>query len=180
MGLKHELKMARKKLAALDDGERETLMNICAEIQSAQKTLTEKASPLLGQCMTRCQGLCCRNIRVADILTLWDLIYILAMQPALAARMAACLEDEGLFPADCHFLENGTGPCLFPAFVRPERCIISFCRVEPLVETEIARVMSGFSRLIRFFRYRPYVRFYTRFISIIFRYSPHRDPDARQ
>ena len=162
MGLKHDLQVARKKLAALDNTERETLADICAQIHCAQQTLTEKAAPLLDQCMTRCQGLCCRNIRVADIINKWDLIYILAMRPELESSMARCLENEDLFAADCLFLENGIGPCLFPEHVRPERCIISFCRVEPLVEKEIARVMKGFSRLIRFFFFKPLHRFYRR------------------
>lgn len=158
MGLLYEFKTARKKLAALDSGEREALMAICADIHAAQRSLTQKAAPLLAQCMAGCQGLCCRNIRVADIVTKWDLVYILAMQPALADSMAACLENEGLFPSDCLFLIDGTGPCLFPDYLRPERCIISFCRVEPLVEKEIALVMKGFSRLIRFFMARPVKR----------------------
>lgn len=155
MGLKHDYAAARKSLAALDGDERQMLMLICAGIHAAQKALTEKAAPLLERCMAGCQGLCCRNIRVADIITKWDLIYILAMHPALADRMAACLEGEALFAADCLYLEGGTGPCLFPEHCRPERCIISFCRVEPLVEKEISRVMKGFGRLIRFFMFRP-------------------------
>jgi hypothetical protein len=162
MGLTHEFKIARKKLAVLDDGEHMALMKICAEIYGAQQALTEKAAPLLAQCMAGCEGLCCRNIRVADIITVWDLVYILAMQPALGDCMAACLEKEGLFPQDCLFLENGSGPCIFPDYMRPERCIISFCRVEPLVEKEISRVMKGFSRLIRFFMFRPWRRLWKR------------------
>jgi hypothetical protein len=165
MGLKHDFLSARKKIAAVDDHEREALGQICTQIHGAQKALTEKAAPLLAQCMAGCMGLCCRNIRVADIITEWDLIYILAMQPKLETRMAACLEGEDLFPADCLFLENGTGPCLFPPNLRPERCIISFCRVEPLVEREITQVMKGFSRLIRFFMFRPWHRFYRRLTS---------------
>ena len=165
MGLQHDFKSARKKIASLDGDENEILSNICAEIHAAQQALTEKAAPILAQCMTGCKGLCCRNIRVADIITLWDLVYILAMQPALGARMAACLEKEGLFPTDCLFLENGTGPCLFPDHLRPERCIISFCRVEPQVEREIAQVMKGFSRLIRFFMFRPFWRLCRGFLS---------------
>ena len=164
MGLKYDLKTARRKLAALDGDERKMLMRICAEIHGAQQTLTQKAAPLLARCMSDCQGLCCRNIRVADIVTQWDLIYILAMQPDLDEPMAHCLDHEGLFSADCLFLENGIGPCLFPEALRPERCIISFCRVEPLVEKEIALVMKGFGRLIRFFMIRPFHRFCRRLL----------------
>ena len=117
--------------------------------------LSDKAVPILAKCMSGCQGLCCRNIIPADIVTEWDLIFILAMAPQVEPAMAACLQQEAFFSADCIFLANGTGPCLFPDNVRPERCIISFCKVEPLVEQEIRQVMRGFSRLIRFFMFRP-------------------------
>ncbi|BBO88437.1 hypothetical protein [Desulfosarcina ovata] len=155
MGLNYQFREARKKLDRLDADERRRLLAICQEICQAQAALTRQAAPILAQCMTGCQGLCCRNIHVADIITGWDLIYILALAPQLEPAMAACLAHETFFPADCLFLKNGVGPCLFPDHLRPERCVISFCRVEPSVEKEIAQVMRGFSRLIRFFRFRP-------------------------
>lgn len=154
MGLKHSFKTARKKIEGLDADERKILSAICNNIHDAQDTLTKKAAPLLANCMA-CRGLCCRNIQPADIITEWDLVYILAMAPAVEDAVADCLAGESFFPSDCIFLKNGTGPCLFPDGLRPERCIISFCRVEPSVEKEIGRVMEGFSRLIRFFMFRP-------------------------
>lgn len=155
MGLKHSYKAARKKLDALDTDERKALRGICRDIYHAQKTLTQKAAPVLAHCMANCQGLCCRNIHPADIITEWDLLYILTMAPTVEDAMAACFTNESFFPTDCIFLKNGTGPCLFPDNLRPERCIISYCRVEPSIEQEIRRVMGGFSRLIRFFMLRP-------------------------
>ena len=174
MGLHHDFKIARKKIAALNGRERKILLSICEKIEGAQQALTKKAAPILAQCMAGCQGLCCRNIRVADIITKWDLVYILVMAPQIEAEIAACLESEPFFPSDCIFLKNGTGPCLFPDNLRPERCIISFCRVEPPVEKEIARVMKDFSRLIRFFMFRPLYRFSERFLSIA---TPSRPND---
>jgi hypothetical protein len=115
----------------------------------------------------RCQGLCCRNIRPADIVTEWDLVYILALAPQIETAIAACLSNENFFPSDCIFLANGVGPCLFPDDLRPERCIISFCRVEPSIEKEIGLVMGGFSRLIRFFKFLPLHRFVRRFLPAI-------------
>jgi hypothetical protein len=155
MGLNHSFRTARKRIDALDADERKVLVAICHEIHDAQKALTQKASPIVARCMDGCQGLCCRNIHPADIITEWDLVYILTMAPAVEAAMAVCLTRESFFPSDCIFLENGAGPCLFPDHLRPERCIISFCRVEPSVQKEIGRVMGGFSRLIRFFTFRP-------------------------
>ena len=130
-----------------------------------RKCLSAKAAPILQGCMANCQGLCCRNIHPADILTEWDLVYILAMAPQIEDAMVACLARESFFPADCIFLENGTGPCLFPDNLRPERCIISFCRVEATIEKEIGQVMAGFSRLIRFFMLRPLRRCYRRLMT---------------
>ena len=155
MSLKHGFKSARKKIDRLGADERARLLAICKDIHNSQKALSTKAAPILEACMANCQGLCCRNIRPADIITEWDLVYILAMAPQVEEAMDACLQRESFFPSGCIFLENGVGPCLFPDNLRPERCIISFCRVEPSVEKEIAGVMGGFSRLIRFFKFLP-------------------------
>jgi len=164
MELNHSFKAARKRIERLDAHERTRLLEICAEIQRSQKALSAKAAPILHGCMVKCRGLCCRNIRPADIVTEWDLIYILAMAPQIEAAMAACLEKESLFSADCIFLEGGVGPCIFPDNLRPERCVISFCRVEPSIEKEIGRVMGDFSRLIRFFKLLPLRRLATRLL----------------
>jgi len=158
MGLNYSFKAAKRRINRLNAGERETLMGICQDIHRTQKALSARAVPLLERCMAGCQGLCCRNIRPADIITEWDLLYILVMVPQIEEALCDCLEREPFFSSDCIFLENGTGPCLFPDNVRPERCIISFCRVEPSVENEIDRVMAEFSRLIRFFMWRPFRR----------------------
>lgn len=158
MGLNHSFKAAKKKIDALDAHECERLAAICTDIYQAQARLSEKAQPILAKCMAGCQGLCCRNIIPADIITEWDLIYILAMAPQVEPALAECLHEESFFAADCIFLANGSGPCLFPDNLRPERCIISFCNVEPLVEQEIKQVMRGFTRLIRFFMFRPCLR----------------------
>jgi hypothetical protein len=171
MSLNHSFKAAKKKIDALDADERRRLTDICEDIYRAQVQLSEKAQPILAKCMAGCQGLCCRNIIPADIVTEWDLIYILAMTPQVETAMAACLQQEAFFSADCIFLVNGTGPCLFPDNLRPERCIISFCQVEPLVEQEIKQVMRGFSRLIRFFMFRPVLRWCRR-VSRLLRIAP--------
>lgn len=164
MGLDYSFRAAKKKIDRLDADERTRLLEICEEIRHAQQALSEKAAPLLQSCVDRCQGLCCRNIRPADIVTEWDLVYILAMARQLEPAIAACLSNENFFPSNCIFLADGVGPCLFPDDLRPERCIISFCRVETSIEKEIGRVMAGFSRLIRFFKFLPLRRLAKRFL----------------
>ena len=175
MGLKYSFKAARKKIDALDSDERRVLEAICQDIHHAQQMLSHKAAPILEGCMAGCRGLCCRNSHPAALITEWDLVYILTMAPEIEDAVAACLARENFFPSDCIFLENGTGPCLFPDNLRPERCIISFCRVESSVEKEIGRVMAGFSRLIRFFMFRP-LRWLPRWLRPI--YSARHDTNG--
>ncbi len=169
MSLKHAFRSARRRIDGLDSGERARLAELCADIHAAQHALSAKAVPMLTGCTAACQGLCCRNIHPSDIITEWDLVYILNMAPQIEEAMAACLQHEGFFSADCIFLENGVGPCLFPDNLRPERCIISFCRVEPTIEKEIARVMGAYSRMIRFFTFRPLHRWVHRFFPALTR-----------
>ena len=158
MGLAYSFEVAKKKCRLLDGEEKKAALAICRDIHQAQQTLTRKAALILSNCMVKCKGLCCKNIRPEDIITQWDLVFILLVSPHLEPEIAACVEKEGLFPKDCIFLKDGTGPCLFPENQRPERCVISFCRLEPTVEKEIGHVMGAFSRLIRFFMMRPYRR----------------------
>jgi hypothetical protein len=174
MGLAYSFKSARRRIQRLDAEEHARLVEICQEIHLAQQALSAKAVPILANCMAQCQGLCCRNIRPADIITEWDLIYILSMAPQVEAAMADCLDHEPFYPADCIFLDNGTGPCLFPDNIRPERCIISFCRVESTVADEIRAVMAGFSRLIRLFQFRWFRRARRRLLSPGSPVRPHR------
>lgn len=160
MSLRYSFKSARNRIARLDAQERRVLQAICRDIHRAQKRLSVKAEPILDRCISDCRGLCCRNLHPSDIITEWDLVFILAAAPQLESAMADGIAREGFFPADCIFLADGVGPCLFPDHLRPERCIISFCRVEPAIEVEIGRVMGGFSRLIRFFMFRPLRRWF--------------------
>lgn len=155
MGLSYSLKAAKKRRDALDPDERKAVLAICREIYEAERALTQKAAPIVSRCMVKCRGLCCQNIIPADIITEWDLLYILLMAPQAEETLATCVAGEGFFSGKCVFLETGTGPCMFPDNVRPERCIISFCNVEPSVEKEISRVMKGFSRLIRYIQWQP-------------------------
>ncbi len=163
MGLRYNLEKAAGMIHGLDAGEVKDFLGICRTIQLAEGALQEKAAPILLKCMKKCRGLCCRNIQPDNIITLWDFIYILALEPDLKKQMARCIEKQSLFTADCIFLRDGKGPCLFPSDLRPERCIISFCSVEGTIGKEIGMVNTAFNRLVRFFMFRP-VRSLCRFI----------------
>ena len=141
---------AEKFLEGLSAAEREGLKEICGAIRDAERGLQRKARPFLNTCMTGCQGLCCRNIDLENILGRDDFIYILTLRPGLRRAIRQCLIRESVFSADCMFLENGLGPCLFPDDLRPKVCIMTFCFDDTPIRREIRRVGAGFNKLARF------------------------------
>jgi hypothetical protein len=152
MSLRYKFNRARTLLAALSAEERQKLVRICEAIQQSQETLLQNAVPAMQQCLHNCEGLCCRNAQVDDIIGLWDLVYILALTPDLEESMAARVAHEKPFySADCMFLEGRSGPCIFVSSIRPEVCITTFCRGDDGIQKEIGNVRRQFLRLHWFF-----------------------------
>ncbi len=152
MSLRYKLNKAQSLLATLTPQEKERLARICDTIRQAQETLLANAGTAMQQCLHNCEGLCCRNARVDDIIGLWDLVYILALRPDLAEDMAARVEREAPFySADCMFLKEDTGPCLFTPSIRPEVCITTFCSGDSTIQREIRQVKRQFFKLSWFF-----------------------------
>ena len=148
MGLQYQFKKAQKTISRLAPGDRQRLEEICGDIQQAEKRLRVAAEDALVRCGTVCRGICCRNIDLDAILGLPDFVYILILENHLADRMAACLQNEDpLYIADCIFLENGTGPCIFSDTVMPEVCITTFCTTETPAQEEIKQLKWKFFRL---------------------------------
>jgi len=155
MGLYPTYNPARRIIKRLGPEDQKNLVAICRRIKDAQTDLAVAAAPYLERCAHRCEGLCCRNAHLEEIIGLEDFIYILTLAPALAEEMAGRLqEDKGLFTRDCVFLANGTGPCILPAGVRPEVCVTSFCTETPAASKAIAVVKWRFQHLAWFIRLR--------------------------
>ena len=150
MELQKKIEKAQVIIDSFLGEERTWLIDICHEIKSAQDDLNREAKDYFKNCMQRCQGICCRNICINDVVTLLDLIYILALDREISSRVHECAQSETLFSADCLFLQNGVGPCIFTANMKPERCIITFCGETRPIKTEIKAVRSKFSRLSRY------------------------------
>ena len=150
MSLNYEFKKALSFISRLPPEDRNALSSICKDIRQAEDDLNERAESLLQKCITACTGICCRNIRLDDIIGFYDFTYILATENGLKDDMAACLRDETLYSADCIFLKNGTGPCIFPSNARPRICITTFCFDDTPAKKEIRRVNQQFNRLSRF------------------------------
>jgi hypothetical protein len=148
MGLGYQFDRACKTLHNLDTADRCALEDICRNIQRAEDELNAAAADAFKNCKTACLGICCRNVDLDAVLGFPDFVYILTMAPQLAADTALCLENEpALYVSDCIFLENGTGPCIFPGNVMPEVCITTFCSEESAAQNEIKRLKWQFFRL---------------------------------
>jgi hypothetical protein len=150
MSLRYKFKKADQIITGLNPAERMRLHNICQDIRRAENRLIEAAETILNNCAMRCQGLCCRNIQIDDIMTLLDCIHILETEPTLRRAIDQAVVQEGLYSNDCIFLKEGVGPCLFPSDARPEKCILSFCRGDEIVAAELRQVRKGFNRLAGF------------------------------
>jgi hypothetical protein len=148
MMIGYDFRQARRFVEQIDDDDREKLTAICRSIQRAEARLLDAAAPLMERCAAQCRGICCRNIHMETIIGRGDLIYTLALRPDLAPDMAACLENEPrLYAADCVFLKDGVGPCIFPDDLKPDVCLTTFCEDTAAVTREIRHVKRQFLRL---------------------------------
>jgi hypothetical protein len=151
VGLNYKLARAERIRTALTSDERRRLDRICADIREAEARLSADSAHLMAGCLKNCKGLCCRNAAFDDIIGLADFVYILNGAPRLKDRMKACLADEKpFFTADCPFLAEGRGPCIFADDIRPEVCITTFCADTSGLRGDISRVRRGFAALNRF------------------------------
>ena len=135
------------RILVVDD---EPMLDICHEIKRAQENLNREAGNYFNYCAQRCRGICCRNICINDVVTQLDLIYILAIDEDISDLVHSCAQRESLFSEDCLFLQDGAGPCIFAADVKPERCIITFCVEVRPIKREIKAIRSNFNKLSRF------------------------------
>ena len=155
MSLRYKLNKAQRLLATLTPEEHAELERICARVRQSQETLLENAGAAMQQCLHNCEGLCCRNAQVDEIIGLWDMVYILTLTPDLAQDMAARVAcEKPFYSADCMFLEANTGPCIFTPAIRPEVCITTFCSGDDGIQKEIRRVKRQFFKLGWFFFFR--------------------------
>lgn len=150
MGIRYKFRKAEEIIRESEPDELKKLAEICERIRVAEENLLQASYELMEKCRDGCEGLCCRNIQLDDIITLSDFVYILMMAGQIRETARACLKNESMFSADCIFLRNGTGPCIFPENSRPEKCIVTFCADETPIRKEIRQLASDFDRLSRF------------------------------
>ena len=150
MGIRYKIRKADEVLHRLSEKERSRVHLLCDEIRKEQLRLQKEGRSLFERCISGCEGLCCKNVIADELITLRDMIFILATSSLGPDNLLPLAEKEPLFTADCMFLKNGVGPCLFPDGIRPEKCVLSFCGDDGPIIENIRRVHRGFVRLHRF------------------------------
>ena len=148
MSMRHLFRQAEKIIEGSNQEDLEGLKKICQEIRDAELELQEKSKPIMVRCIQRCEGICCRNVHLDLIIDVWDFLFILVLKPHLNKEIEECLQnEEPFFSADCVFLKNGVGPCIFPYDARPEVCLVTFCDDTSPIKKEIAKVKRKFFKL---------------------------------
>jgi hypothetical protein len=152
MSLRYKYKKANEIVGKLLPQERESYLAICNEIKNAQEMLLTNGKAAMKKCIYGCGGLCCQNIYPDEIISLWDVVYILSNGDGLHEKITQCIQKENaLFTSKCIFLENDAGPCIFPNALRPEVCITTFCSGDSTIKKEIRTVKLKFFKLYCFF-----------------------------
>lgn len=151
MSLNLKFQQARNIITRLPSEFRPKLADKCADIKAAEKSLVEKSKPYMAHCFQVCHGLCCRNVDLDGVITVWDFVFMLMENAAPEKTIKAHLAlEKPFFAADCVFLQNRTGPCLFPDHIRPSVCLTTFCGRETHIKKEIRQVESAFMKLAWF------------------------------
>jgi len=154
LSLSYDFRKASNIIDSLSQAELVRLDDICMQIQTAEAHLNDTAKPSLERCMSQCKGLCCRNIHLNEIICVADFVFVLMVEDKLRPEMTKCLENAQLFSADCIFLQNSVGPCLFPDISKPQICICTFCGDDEIMKKEIREVRAAFNALSRFLLFR--------------------------
>jgi hypothetical protein len=148
MSLGYSFRKAVKTIDGLNCYDLDKLKKLCREIQTAEEELQSAGSAAFTRCYSGCAGLCCRNLAIDEIIGFSDFIYILITAGHYRKVIEDSLKNENrIFAADCIFLLNGKGPCIFPQNVRPEVCITTFCMNVSAVCKEIRKIKLLFIKL---------------------------------
>ncbi len=149
MGIQYKIRKADAILRRLSPEQRQRAGQVCRNIRQEQLRLLSEGRSLFERCISGCGGLCCKNVIADELITLRDMVFILAASRFRPEKLLPLAAKEPLFTADCMFLENGTGPCIFPDGIRPEKCVLSFCGDDRPIAARIRSVHREFVRLHR-------------------------------
>ncbi|NOX33941.1 MAG: hypothetical protein GXP56_09425 [Deltaproteobacteria bacterium] len=148
MTTRYIFKKAKKISHQFSRDDRAVVKALCCKIKTAQGELLQAAEKNMLKCIQICKGMCCKNLDIDSIFSQWDFIFILSLLPHLQDDMEKRLESHlFLFYADCPFLKDKDGPCMFPSGVKAQICIITFCGDDKFLKKSIKKVNYLFFKL---------------------------------
>ncbi len=164
MSLRYYFAKAQQTLERLAPYERAIIEKQCRSIRIAEERLQTAGRSAFLRCYCGCEGLCCRNLEIDAVIGFSDFIYLLTVERQLEESISTSLENEkSFFTADCIFLTDGKGPCIFPPTSRPEVCITTFCTDVESIKQEIRSVKSKFIKLNFYLHFLQLKIFFRRF-----------------
>ena len=148
MGTRYLFEKAVKISNSLSPAEKASVLRLCQAIQTSQQDLIAMANVAMHHCLYRCRGICCKNLDIDSIFSLWDFIFILMLRPDLKDEMRNRLNAHtSLYLSPCPFLIDHTGPCIFPDGIKAQICVITFCTNDEDSKKPIQQVNLNFYRL---------------------------------
>jgi hypothetical protein len=154
MGTRYLFKKAVKISQNFSPRDKSLILNLCQTIQGSQEDLLRVACTAMDNCLTRCQGLCCKSLDIDSVFSLWDFIFILTLAPKLAPEIQKRLDAySSLYLSPCPFLRNNIGPCLFPRGIKAQICVITFCSHDEKIKAPIKVVNFNFYKLCWLIQY---------------------------
>ena len=154
MGTRYLFEKAIKICQNFSPQDRDLVRNRCNVIQDAQEKLVAAAETAMFHCIERCRGICCRNLDIDTIFSLWDFIFILTLAPQLKDEMQERLDHHtALYLSPCPFLKDAVGPCIVPDGMKAQICVITFCTNDETLKKPIHLVNLNFYKLCWLIQY---------------------------
>ncbi len=148
MGTRYGFKRAVRITQNLSPTDKTLVKEMCRAIQKSQKALLYAAQDIMFKSIQKCRGLCCKNLDIDSIFSLWDFIYILTLEPGMKDEIQERLDTHtSLYLSPCPFLRDNEGPCIFPDTVKAQICVTTFCSDDQTIRPFIKTVNLNFYKL---------------------------------
>jgi hypothetical protein len=179
MGTRYLFEKAIKICQNFSHRDRVLVRNRCRAIQDAQGNLVAAAETAMFHCIENCRGICCKNLDIDSIFSLWDFIFILTLAPQLKDEMQKRLDGHtDLYLSPCPFLKDAVGPCMFPDRIKAQICVITFCANDATLKKPIQIVNLNFYKLCWLIQYLRIKRIVQKTGHLFYRKKPTGQSDG--
>ncbi len=160
MGTRYLFKKAVKISQGMLPQDKRLVHKRCNSIRISQEELVAVADAAMFNCIEKCRGICCKNLDIDSVFSLWDFIFILTLAPRLKEEIQNRLDAyNALYLSPCPFLKESKGPCIFPSNIKAQICIITFCTNDEIIKKYIRTVNLNFYKLCWLIQYLRIKRF---------------------